>query len=251
MGSRYVLSKWKKTQALLRNPELSHHIPETRKYEYSALKEMLDQYGMVYAKPDVGTFGHGVIRIEANSRVSGTVYTYQSGKKKYEFPDYGSMKASIDELTNGRLYLVQKGINLLKYDDKMFDLRVMVQLNEKRAWITTGVIGRIGHPEKIVTNYHNGGIIEKVETLLSPYLTQNDIASFMDSIDMFGKKVAATMQAKYPKILEIGIDVALDRTMKPWILEVNTKPDPYIFKFLDNRVKMERIMKYYKLNKRR
>jgi Tubulin-tyrosine ligase family len=47
---------------------------------------------------------------------------------------------------------------------------------------------------------------------------------------------------------EFGIDVALDQRMKPWILEVNTRPDMTIFNELKNKkfyCKMVRYAKAY------
>ncbi len=62
--SRYVVSKWKKTKALFGSSKLSEHIPETRKLEGDHLRQMLEKHRMVYVKPDSGSFGNRVIRVE-------------------------------------------------------------------------------------------------------------------------------------------------------------------------------------------
>jgi hypothetical protein len=62
-----------------------------------------------------------------------------------------------EKLTKSSPYVVQRGIHLLRQSGRSFDLRIMVQKNPKGEWETTGVIGRLGDPKKIVTNVCKGG----------------------------------------------------------------------------------------------
>jgi D-alanine-D-alanine ligase-like ATP-grasp enzyme len=59
-----------------------------------------------------------------------------------------------------------------------------------------------------------------------------------------GVAVAAQLERKFPGIKEIGVDIAVDQQYKPWILEVNTKPDPYIFQKLQNKAVFRKIIRY-------
>ncbi|UUZ90328.1 YheC/YheD family protein [Paenibacillus sp. P25] len=152
----YVLSKWAKTKVILPNEALAAHIPETRRMTRQGLEMMLDQYRMVYVKPDKGTYGTGVMRVEREDGVLGTIYRFQEGKKERSFYSYDEMYRAIKKRTGRRMYLVQKGIHLLKHKKRRFDLRVMVQMSPSKKWVTTGIIGRLADPKKVVTNVHNG-----------------------------------------------------------------------------------------------
>jgi glutathione synthase/RimK-type ligase-like ATP-grasp enzyme len=198
------------------------------------LKEMLQQYKMVYIKPNVGSFGNGVMRVEWRAGAA-VPYQYQSGLQIKRFMLYTDMYQSIIKQIRNRSYLVQKGIHLLKFKGNSFDLRMMVQQTPTRKWETTGVIGRVAHPKKIVTNFHDGGTLKSVEVLLEGYVSKQGTKSYVGSLKSLGADVARTLHKKYKGIKEIGVDVALDKKLKPWILEVNTSPDPFIFRHLKDK----------------
>lgn len=244
-----VQSKWLKTKLLLRNKAISPFIPDTRRFTKRNLEQMIHSYGMIYVKPERGTYGNGVIRAERGERQG---YSYQYEETVRHFDTFEAFHKSLAKKTGSRSYLIQKGIHLLKHNKRRFDIRVMVQLSPKGVWEATGVIGRLGHPKKIVTNYHSGGKPMAIETLLSTHLSERQLALLTGELRTLGVRIAAHMQKTYPRIREIGVDVGLDRTMKPLIIEVNMRPDPYIFNQLKDKSMYRRVMKYrrYSLGKK-
>ncbi|WP_219838368.1 YheC/YheD family protein [Paenibacillus sp. R14(2021)] len=238
--SRYVGSKWRKTAAIERNALLAQYVPETLKMTGASLSQLLQRHGMVYVKPDRGTYGNGVIRVER----SGEGYNYQVGKKIRRFDQFASLYQSILRQTRGRRYLVQKGIHLLEYEGRRFDIRVMVQFAPGRSWETTGIIGRVAAKNKIVTNYHSGGKIVSADVLLRSNTDQ--VAAKLLALSKLGAQAGKAMQTAFPGVYEIGLDIAMDKTMHPWILEVNTRPDPYIFRKHKDPKVFRRIMRYAK-----
>ncbi|MCZ8513657.1 YheC/YheD family protein [Paenibacillus filicis] len=243
---RFVVSKWKKTKALLDSRAIALHIPETQTMTRAHLNEMLKKYGMVYVKPSTGTYGIGVMRIERETGSGSTRYRFQAGTRIRSFTDYDAMYDAIKGLTGGRLYLAQKGIQLLKHQGRRFDLRVMVQLSPQGRWETTGLIGRLAAANKVVTNIHNGGTLYPVETLLSSHLSGEETGRLLQKLRRLGTSVARQLYRKYPGLKEIGLDVALDEQLHPWVLEVNTCPDPWIFRKLKDKRIFSRIYRYCK-----
>jgi glutathione synthase/RimK-type ligase-like ATP-grasp enzyme len=214
-----------------------------------SLRKLLQLYNMVYIKPNRGTFGNGVMRIELNPGEL-QPYRYQKGVKIKTFGDLDAMYRSIREDTRNRPYLVQKGIDLLKYNDRRFDIRVMVQQNPKCKWETTAMIGRVADPRKIVTNFHNGGTLMPVESLLGGRMPEEEQMNYLKKLKRLGLAIAKQLQSRYKGIKEIGADVALDQELRPWVLEVNTCPDPYIFRALPNKRIFKRVARYAKANGR-
>jgi hypothetical protein len=243
MPIQRVISKWAKTEALLAVPELRALVPDTRRFSRAAMQELLGRFGMIYAKPVVGSFGRGVVRVERQSGYNPS-YLVQTGVRKFVLPNFDSCYAKLSSVMLRKPYLVQQGIYLLKYNGRRFDIRVMVQKNPNRMWETTGIIGRLGHPRKIVTNYHSGGTPMSTDLLLRPYLNGEQRNQLYARLRRIGVKVASAMERRYPRVKELGIDIALDAGMRPWILEVNTMPDPFIFRKLPSRETFRRIYRY-------
>ncbi|QHW29579.1 YheC/YheD family protein [Paenibacillus rhizovicinus] len=236
--SRHVYSKWVKTEAIRKYAAIEDHVPDTRRMTKSSLFNKLKRYNMVYVKPEIGTFGNGVMRVECRSGG----YKFQKGAKIHTFVSYDAMYKSILRHTGGKRYLVQKGIHLLKHQGGRFDLRVMVQYSPDRRWKTTGIIGRVAAKNKIVTNFHNGGRLVQANRLLTPHTSKPK--SLLKSLSKLGVRVGRAMKSAFPGVYVIGLDVALDKTLHPWILEVNTSPDPYIFKKHEDPKVFKTIMRY-------
>ncbi|MFC5700157.1 YheC/YheD family protein [Cohnella faecalis] len=235
-----VLSKWLKTKAILKDPKVRRVVPETHRMNEKSLREMLSRYSMVYIKPEAGTYGKGVMRVEQDNGS----YWYQKEEKKRAFDSFSSMYRSIVRNKRKRPYLVQKGIHLLKYKGRRFDIRVMVQRNRKLAWEMTGMIGRVAHPRKIVTNYHSGGKPTDVRTLLKAFASGEKLSSIEKNLSKTGYDAAIALSRTYPGLNMVGADIGLDNHLRPWIIELNTNPDPYIFRHLADKRIARKVLSY-------
>jgi hypothetical protein len=243
MSIQRVRSKWAKTDVLLADPALKEFVPVTRIFGRSTIEQMLQQHEMIYVKPIYGTFGNGVIRIE-NRTGAAEPYFFQSGEHKYSFASFDDMYRKLLTVKKRRDYIVQQGIHLLKFAGRRFDLRVMVQKNPRLNWETTGMIGRVAHPRKIITNYHAGGTPMPVMKLLKGTLSTEESNYYQTRLRKLGVDIAKTMEKRFPRLKEIGVDVAIDEHLKPWILEVNTLPDPFLFRKLPRLAVFRRIYSY-------
>ncbi|MCZ8512716.1 YheC/YheD family protein [Paenibacillus filicis] len=247
---RYYNNKLGKTKLLNRKEELRALVPTTTRATRESLHSMLKEYGMVYVKPNHGTGGYGVIKAERKERGDAHYYQYKHSMKERRFDTYKAFYHSIRKITGKKTYVVQKGIRLLRCQKRPFDIRVMVQLNERRRWEHTGTIGRMAHPRRIVTNYHNGGTPLPLGKLLKPHLDPNGIAKMEKDLADLGVKVAKHLQSGFPWVKEIGVDVGLDKAHRPWIFEVNTRPDPFIFHKLGKPSVFRKIMRLSRLHGR-
>lgn len=238
-----ISNKLTKTRVLLQSEELSRHIPVTKKMNQAILLDMLGRYKMVYIKPCCGSLGQGVIRVEQYADNS---WRYQAGTVMRKFLDYSKAYQAIYNETQGKPYLVQKGIRLLAYEGRPFDIRVMVQRNLKGGWEATGIAGRVAHPRKVVTNGSQGGTIFPAEVLLNANTSEDKSKALIAEMKRIGVKCARQLGTAYPGLREIGVDIAVDRHFKLWILEVNTAPDPCPFTKLPDKSMLQRIVKYGK-----
>ncbi|AWB42787.1 hypothetical protein DCC85_00035 [Paenibacillus sp. CAA11] len=247
MGIQRIASKWEKTKVLLMKDDLQPYIPETQLFGLEHLQPMLDTYGLIYLKPDCGTYGQGVMNLErvpSEQDPNITVLTLRSGIQSDSFATLEEVFPVLQERIGQRPYIMQKGIRLLTYNERCFDLRVLVQKNYRNMWETTGYIGRVAALQKIVTNHHNGGSSFPVNELLKGYMDVHRMAQFITELRGLGQRVGQQLSRKYPKLKEIGLDIAVDAEFKLWILEVNTKPALFPFKWLKDKTIYKRIRRY-------
>jgi len=263
MKIQRVPSKWAKTKVILQNQSLSLYVPDTRKYDLNVLKEMLVLYTMIYIKPDRGSFGFGVMRAEQRTvtlsssqqktEINATpnndeieqqeaqiLYILRYGKTAEVFFTPEELHKALQKRIQNRTYLIQKGIDLLRHQDRPFDLRVLAQKTPSGAWETTGVAA----PQKIVTNYHSGGSILSVNTLLKNHMKPSESLATVNHLKSLGVQIAGQLESTYPGIKEIGLDIAMDQHMDMWLLEVNTLPSIAIFKLFPDKSIYRKIHRY-------
>jgi glutathione synthase/RimK-type ligase-like ATP-grasp enzyme len=241
---RSVWNKWAKHEVLRKGRGLSRYMPETKRMTRRSVRVMLRKYGMVYVKPVFGSLGIGVMKVTG----AGRRLRYQRGTAKRSFPRFSKGYASILRAAKGKPYMVQQGIRMARYRGRPFDLRLVVQRRPGRNWRVTGGLVRLAHPRKIVTNGSQGGTIYPLQAMLPGRGTRR-------RLNRIALRSARRLHAVYPRLIEIGLDVAIDRRRRPWILEANTRPDPCPFTKLPNRRMLRRIVRYagawgrrYKLN---
>lgn len=253
MSIQRVSSKWAKTIAMMPNPKLIPYIPDTRLYSRESLEEMLRAYKVVYVKPDSGTYGLGVMRAEIeqesespqeNQAGAGSPFNLRFGTTSSHYESLEKLHEAIMTQIAHRTFIIQRGIHLLNYQGRAFDLRILTQKNLQGKWETTGFIGRVAAAGKIITNYHSGGTIAEFHTLLSGHSNRQETAQLERKLALLGERTGRQLEKSYPRIKEIGLDIGIDEQLHPWILEVNTLPSLYVFGKLSDKNIYKRIRKY-------
>lgn len=236
-------SKWTKTQWLLGDHHIAPYVPRTERFNKENLERMMELYRTVYMKPFNGYGGRGIIRIK---RLDDR-YEVQRDRKVYSHSTLESLYAQLQSLTGKKNYLLQKGIDLKRAGGRPFDLRVMVQKDQKGRWSTTGVFAKIGLPGKVVNNYQQGGRIAFLsETLARAGYTPSMIKKVKLELEELGERVGRCFDRHKKGFRELGLDVAIDRSDRLWILEVNTKPAFYPLKKMKDKSMYNRMLRYAK-----
>ncbi|WP_259617335.1 YheC/YheD family protein [Paenibacillus doosanensis] len=242
---KYKMGKLGKYRFMKRFQSISSFLPDTRIATKANIKAMIRLYESLYLKPDTGTGGYGIYKI--GKMKNG--FSLRSGTASRHFPTIDALYRSIHSRLVQRPFVVQKGIAVLKHNDRAFDIRVMVQKNKHRQFIPTGIVGRLARPNKIVTNYHSGGTPLPVELLLQSHLKRDARKKYIQSIENLGKTASEVLAKSYKTKRAFGVDIAVDPRMKPWILEINTKPDMSIFNTLKDKTMYRRILSFARVTK--
>lgn len=235
-----VTSKWIKTKVLMRSASARKHIPTTQRLTKESLRKLLHRYRMVYVKPVSGSLGVGVMRID---RMRGK-WVVHEGSKRIPFTHFHALYRWLHRRKKGKAYLVQRGIHVLRLGGRPIDFRVMIQKGRKLGWKVTGTAARVAHPRKAVTNGSQGGSIYAARALLRRLAGRQRESRISATFGRLAHSTANRFGKVYPRMKELGLDVAVDRKYRTWILEVNTRPDPCPFAMLRDGTMLRRIVRF-------
>ncbi|MFF2091633.1 YheC/YheD family protein [Paenibacillus sp. NPDC058174] len=239
-------SKWRKTILLRRKKSLRRFIPPTRLYSGKALTAMLAQYRLVYVKPLRGSHGDGIMRIE---RI-GSRYLLHHGTAIKRGLTLEKLLRVVRKRTGRRPYLMQRGIAMLRHRGRIFDLRVVAQLDRSRSWQITGMLARVAKQGRAVTNGAQGASIHPVDSVLAAYAGSASRARTRATLHRFCLSAALELRRNFPFLTELGFDIALDSKLHPWVLEVNVRPEAIPFTRLPDKTMYRRILRYRRINRR-
>jgi len=241
--SKSISSKLTKNGWLLKHPRLQSCLPPMKPFNERNLTAMLDRYSAVYFKPTTGSGGNNITRIRKQAQG----YKTQSRSKSTYHPTLGPLFRHLNKQASRRPYLLQKGIRLAATNGKPFDIRVMVQKTNEGRWTSTALFAKIGKPGVVATNYNQGGKIGFIRPTLSGAGYRADQCIRIERmLKQMGTDVGACFDRNLRGFRELGLDVALDTAGRPWILEVNTRPQFYPLKNMKDKSVYRRIVGYAK-----
>ncbi len=222
--NRHFLNKGE-INKIFRKTHLAGMIPETVKWSGSPeqLKNCLDKHHMIYLKPAHSFAGHGILRIMQSQR--GVVIQSRDEKKNspHFFKRYRDAWKALRRYRK-RAMLLQQGIDLAKYNDSIFDVRVLVQRNGKGEWQLIGMGCRVAGTGRITTHVPNGGSIAPVnQVLLTTF--QQKAAVISHNLKEMAMQVPAIIENYYGYDFGIiSMDIGIDKQGRLWLFEANAKP---------------------------
>jgi Glutathione synthase/Ribosomal protein S6 modification enzyme (glutaminyl transferase) len=214
--------------ALMENVALRPHLPCTVEANPQSLKVMMEQYPSLMIKPNSGSIGRGIMKLERKQ--DAWFLTYPSLKKRnclrtIVFTDH--LPLLLRQRMRKRRYIVQQMLPLATWDGRPFDFRVSVQKNETGAWQVTGMVGKVAAKGKYVTNVAQGGQVLDQELLLSGLPVP--AAQVKQQIAEFALKAAEQLSLKFPHLADLGLDIGITEFGFPVFIESNGRDQRYSF----------------------
>lgn len=225
---KYPGRKWLKHESLWGEPELREYLPETELFSAQAFIQMLEKYSVVFVKPDLGMQGQGVMKV---TQEDGT-YVIRTASQRLIYRDLNKASLKLKRLVGSERFLVQQGIDLIRVNGSPVDFRALLHLKPTGKWRFFGIMGKVAAPNQFVTNHSSGGRPIRLHQALG--LTKENGVQWDARIKKFSILVANAMKHHFPKITELGLDIAIDTNHKIWLLEANTKPQYQLFRYHSN-----------------
>ncbi|WP_127530122.1 YheC/YheD family protein [Paenibacillus kobensis] len=228
---RYPGRKWLKHEALWAYPNLRDHLPDTMLFSQQAFIDMIDKYKVVFVKPDLGMQGKGVMKV-TTIKENGGGYVIRTADNAFAYRDVRNAAKKLSQLIGHQQYLVQQGIDLIRLKGKPIDFRALLHIKPDGNWRFFGIMGKVAAANQIVTNYNSGGRAIQLHQALELSIEESHEWEML--IKQLSGQFARAMKKSFPRITELGLDLAIDTKGQIWLLEANTKPHYKLFRHHSN-----------------
>jgi glutathione synthase/RimK-type ligase-like ATP-grasp enzyme len=239
-----AIGKMVKHKEMLQHPILRRYLPETHWLTHARTLRMLKSYSSIFIKPNHGSGGKGIIRVK---KIRNGYQVRRDYRRKYVGSN-SLYKAIRSYRKPSHQYLVQRGLRLARYKGSIFDIRIYMQ-KPKSKWIISGMVVRVAAPNRYVTNYHKGGHAKSVHKVLLKIFKNNrkKVNDSLNRITNLSYIIAKTLNKRHYDIHELGIDIAIGKNGRIWIIEANSKPGHKLFTKLLDKTMLRRIRKNKRL----
>lgn len=206
----------------------------------SQLDYFLDRSARAYLKPRGGNKGDGIITIcRTDDGYSVTLYRNRR-QAHYHAGNLEAASTRIRRLLSGKSrYVIQQGIESLRYANRVFDIRV-VMFNDASRWHWLHEI-RLSAPGKELSNVSQGGRSVSTQEVLIDLHGEEFAARLLDDIRNESYGLVAHLERLHPgEIMEVAFDFVVDKEARPKLVEINTKPGLISIGFEKHLADMER-----------
>jgi hypothetical protein len=203
------------------------HLPPTVNVDKnSEIKNTILKYGKVYVKARRGRKGLQVMRVERLPNKSGYRYSYSIIGKlvRGKTSNTDELLKKVRTFFGDKKVIVQRAIDLVKIgDNRLVDFRAEVQRNKKSEIDIVGINVRVGQPNSPITTHSSAYRYDDYLPKLFPRYTAKQLKVLKKDIKDFLHKVYSGVEKRYGKFGEIGIDFAVDKKGKIWLIECNAQ----------------------------
>lgn len=226
LNVRSAFDKWNIHQELLKDQEVSQHLPFTMLYnDPSDLRKMFSYHRSVYIKPRVGRLGHHIIHVRM---VPGQGYEYKYFTKRLVYrkvKTYTELTKVIKKILSGKSAIMQAAIDSIRLkDNKMVDMRAELQRGGNGELKVVDIFSRIGAKNSPITNLPSGAKLFCFDPFIRSHLnySEEEVELIKQKIDVFLKKSHESIEKVYGCLGETAIDFALDSNQQLWFIECNS-----------------------------
>ena len=214
---------------LLASESVAAHLPETLPLTAENLKDLGARYSTLYIKPSRGRQGKGIRKCRRLKEGWSLMKTAAKGRVIRTLPTEEAIVAACARLKSGERYLVQRGLDLIRFAGGTVDIRVITQRDRLGDWRVSAIGVRAGRPGGLVSNLHAGGRAITLTKLVRGARLKQSVSRLSERIKVVALAAATAMSSRYPTVGELGIDIGLDTQGHIWILEVNRQPGRALF----------------------
>ncbi len=202
-------------------------ITKTAKFDgsESQIQEYLQGKAKVFIKPRFGSQGNDIMVVKFHEGSFIVEYYLDKEKHSLSFANLLECVSYINSKIDGRRYIIQEAIDVMRYEESVFDIRTLL-FNVNGIWHFMSEI-RFSKPGYDVSN---AGYIGKNEIKISMDFLEKLFSSrkkaelILARVKLTVINLAEFISREYNETInELGFDILLDKNENIYIAEKNTK----------------------------
>lgn len=209
---------------VLQSSLLAPYLPESKPVtEANTVLTELTKHKKLILKPINGSQGYGIYYVKKNQK---TYHVKTEKQKKIIsriFPNEEKLVTWLESLLHQLPYLVQPYLELTNNELQPFDIRLLLQKDQKGTWVERGKGIRTGLTGGILSNLSSGGFVTDFDTW-SQTLPPSTKAYIISELDYIQTHLTGLLETEFLPLFELGVDIGIAKNGSLWILDVNSKP---------------------------
>jgi hypothetical protein len=219
-----LVSNKLKTYELVRGWDPSLH-PYTEEFVGSPaqIESFLARSQTVFFKPRAGHKGNRIFVLRRSRNACALQYYDSRERRVFPCLSLDACLVLIEGAASREQYVVQEGIESLRHDGAVFDIRVVL-LHDGREWNAI-LESRVSPPGSDLSNVYQGGTVHMTGEVLAASIGELESHAIQECARRTSLSLAAHLESQFPGALpEIGLDFVLDPDRKLHLVEINAKP---------------------------
>ncbi len=221
LNTRSVFGKGYTSDILGKMPFLNKYLPfNVDNPSPETVKKLVHRYGSVFIKTEHGSNLQGVLKAARQNQT----YVMSSRYNNFTFASFKELWSKIQSIVEDYPFVAQEGVNAAIYQSQPLNIRTIVQKNGAGIWEVALVKPWIASAPEV-----RGCPLQWAKTMVDIFSSSEKAALINSEICNVSLAVCKTLEAHIGHLGELGIDLVIDSSGHPWVIEVNGKTNKTFF----------------------
>jgi len=213
-----------KLYEVLAASSLKAYLPQTKKL--TDARELIADFSSinpVIIKPIHGFQGNGIYFIQKKKTEIIVKIDKTEKQVEHTFTDEQKFSDWLNKILAKNDYLSQPYLPLCTRNKQPFDIRCLLQKNPDGQWKTIEKGIRLGDKNRIVSNLSAGAKVIPFSDWIKNWPNASQKFLMQELTDILAA-IPEILEACFPSLFELGVDIGITENGSLWILDINSKP---------------------------